>query len=200
MQLKSRYCFTLNAILFVRQLKWNKNGITIYIIKHGTKFSNNMFSLTLVSFLLCLSIVIILWQRRRFYYASFKMRGPYALPLLGNIEIARGNKDSNQFLKWFSKCFSDILQKFLDFRKKYGSTFRLWLGTTLTVCITKPEDFVIILNSSNALRKADPYDLITPILGQGIFHCRDGECFNMSNLVLFGFFVKFQDGVQIENW
>lgn len=51
---------------------------------------------------------------------------------------------------------------------KYGSPYRIWLGTHFLVFITEPEDFKIILTNPSSMNKLKLYDFFTQLLGDSI--------------------------------
>ncbi|XP_077301145.1 putative cytochrome P450 313b1 [Arctopsyche grandis] len=70
-----------------------------------------------------------LWTRRKFYYASSKLPGPLAIPLLGNaIQIgAFGNGH-------------ELVERLYNMSKRYPGPYRIWGGLDLLILISEPDD------------------------------------------------------------
>ncbi|KAM7348107.1 cytochrome P450 4s3 [Cochliomyia hominivorax] len=62
----------------------------------------------------------------------------------------------------------DILPWLLELRKKYGATFRIWLGKDLMIFFTDPEDVKQLLSNNTLLYKSDNYSILEPWLGKGL--------------------------------
>ncbi|KAI8118845.1 putative cytochrome P450 4s3 [Lucilia cuprina] len=62
----------------------------------------------------------------------------------------------------------EILNWFIELRKKYGPTFRLWLGKDLMVFFTDPEDVKQLLSNNTLLYKSENYNILSPWLGKGL--------------------------------
>lgn len=132
---------------------------------------------------LVLFMCILLWKRRRFYYTSFKLKGPTALPIIGNLlEIQGSVEGANESLLFIPNStihFADAVKKSIQLADDYGGLFKFWLGPKFAVYTVDPSHFETILNHPNALCKHDIYDFMAPIARQGIFTCKDSKCFSV---------------------
>ncbi|XP_050525046.1 cytochrome P450 4C1-like isoform X2 [Daktulosphaira vitifoliae] len=98
----------------------------------------------------------IKWNRRFIDRFAAKLPGPQSYPLIGSgLE--------------FTGTLQQIMDKIIQLTEKFGSEpFKVWLGSTLAVMLTKPEDLEIIFNSSKALKKDEIYNFLINILGEGL--------------------------------
>ncbi|XP_077301146.1 cytochrome P450 4g1-like [Arctopsyche grandis] len=98
-----------------------------------------------------------LWKRRKLYYASSKLSGPLALPLVGNaIQIgAFGNGH-------------EIVERLHKMSKKYPSPYRIWGGLDLLIVISEPDDLEMIYMLKSNLCKDKRYDMMKSCIGSGI--------------------------------
>lgn len=74
----------------------------------------NGFSLGLLAAFVLFAFVQFLWQRRRFYALSLRLKGTYGYPLLGNaLQFIDATSNTGRefviflfFNNWFSSCFA----------------------------------------------------------------------------------------------
>lgn len=134
-----------------------------------------------MSFLVFVVVVVVsvyLWRMRRFYYASFKMKGPLSLPVIGSCLEFLGTTEGafqNQKLCNYQNSLLDILQSTARMVDKYETPFRLWVGTRFLVGIANPEDFEVVLNNSNCLAKEELYRFFSELIGDSIFSLQNGN-------------------------
>ncbi|XP_050525049.1 cytochrome P450 4C1-like isoform X2 [Daktulosphaira vitifoliae] len=61
------------------------------------------------------------------------------------------------------------MEKLIQLTEKFGSEpFKVWLGSSLAVILSNPEDLEIIFNSSKAFEKDQIYNFLIDILGEGL--------------------------------
>ncbi|XP_057334128.1 cytochrome P450 4C1-like [Microplitis mediator] len=77
--------------------------------------------------------------------------GPPTLPLIGNGLAFTGPTD-------------EFLNIFVQIKKNYSDTFRLWFGPQLVIFITNPKDYEVALGSSKVVEKAFFYDMLEPAM------------------------------------
>ncbi|KAL9881199.1 cytochrome P450 4s3 [Glossina fuscipes fuscipes] len=68
---------------------------------------------------------------------------------------------------WKSRKMS-VLDRLKKVHKKYGSTFRVWLGKDLFVFLADPDDIKTLLSSNHLLHKSSNYKLLESWLGKGL--------------------------------
>ncbi|KAF0760023.1 cytochrome P450 4C1-like [Aphis craccivora] len=109
-----------------------------------------------------ISFIVVLWchykwNRRHFERVASKMTGPPSYPIIGSgLE--------------FIGTPQQVMERIIKLFEIYGSEpFKMWLGTSLGVTISKPEDVQIILNSSKALEKDQFYKFFKNTVGEGLF-------------------------------
>lgn len=51
---------------------------------------------------------------------------------------------------------------------EYESPFKVWLGTKLVLCVTKPEHLELILNHQSTLNKSSMYDEVKLVFGSSL--------------------------------
>nr|XP_015836253.1 PREDICTED: cytochrome P450 4C1 [Tribolium castaneum] len=94
------------------------------------------------------------WDRRWLYYYGSKIDGPLGWPIFGSAHYLMGGH------KVFYKNVNMLL-------KSYPSEVaKIWVGPTLLVSITKPEDVEIVLNK--CLERPKFYEFGKEIVGSGI--------------------------------
>ncbi|XP_063906177.1 cytochrome P450 4C1-like [Zophobas morio] len=76
--------------------------------------------------------ILFTWKRRRLYYCSLKLPGPFGLPLLGSAHMMRGGPADGY----------NVLVRVAQ----YAPVTRAWFGPFLFVVITRPEDMDILLS------------------------------------------------------
>ncbi|XP_001951034.3 cytochrome P450 4C1 [Acyrthosiphon pisum] len=109
-----------------------------------------------------ISFIVVLWchykwNRRHFERLASKMTGPPAYPIIGaGLE--------------FVGTPQQVIERIIKLFDIYGSEpFKVWMGTSLGVTISKPEDVQIVLNSSKALEKDQFYKFFKNTVGEGLF-------------------------------
>ncbi|XP_058116997.1 uncharacterized protein LOC131284572 [Anopheles ziemanni] len=89
-----------------------------------------------------------------------KLGGPTAYPLIGN------------GLLFLNKTPAEFLRTIEWMLKKYGNSFRVWLGTQLVILVQDPKDIEVLLGSPKYIDKSTEYDFIRPWLGEGLLTSR----------------------------
>ncbi|KFB40895.1 AGAP013241-PA-like protein [Anopheles sinensis] len=89
-----------------------------------------------------------------------KLGGPPAYPLIGN------------GLLFLNKTPAEFLRTIEWLLKKYGNSFRVWLGTQLVILVQDPKDIEALLGSPKYIDKSTEYDFIRPWLGEGLLTSR----------------------------
>ncbi|RZC35055.1 cytochrome P450 4C1, partial [Asbolus verrucosus] len=110
-------------------------------------------------YMLLMSIIVFCgvsyWRRRRtFYFYASKFNGPASLPLIGSALYLTGGNER-------------IISNIVFLMKKYKSPWKFWVGRSLYIVLTKPEDIEIVFNQ--ALEKPRAYKLTEPVLKEGLF-------------------------------
>lgn len=63
---------------------------------------NTMYTSVLFSIFVLLTTGLVLWKRRRLYYASYQLKGAFALPVIGNLlDLVKNSEGKNTDLTNF---------------------------------------------------------------------------------------------------
>ncbi|KAI2474019.1 hypothetical protein C4B38_000102 [Diabrotica virgifera virgifera] len=111
-------------------------------------------------FILCLVVVFyvkFLWNRRKLYIYSWKIEGPFALPIIGAAHHFLG-LNSTGFLKK-----AELIQS------RYKKIVKVWIGHKLHFIIKDPKYIEKILTSPETVEKDYFYENYSAVLGPGIF-------------------------------
>ncbi|XP_063230569.1 cytochrome P450 4C1-like [Bacillus rossius redtenbacheri] len=120
--------------------------------------------LGLLSLALCGLVAWIAYARmkiNKMAELSEQLPGPQTIPLLGNARDLGGLNPNAQ-----PKDFFDATM--MDLAKKYGSLYRLWVGTNLFVILSDPDLIEVILSSNVQLDKGTNYKFTFPWIGDGL--------------------------------
>ncbi|CAH1185633.1 unnamed protein product [Phyllotreta striolata] len=112
-----------------------------------------MFAWICVVFLL---LIFHAYKNRKYYLLSWKLKGPFPLPIIGN---------GLSFL-----CENDnLLDKTIEICNKYPSPLRLWFGPKFTLVITDVTQAQKVMSSYNFITKdPDLYKFLEPFDGKGL--------------------------------
>lgn len=130
------------------------------------------------------AFALFVWRRRKFYILSWKVDGPTAWPLLGNVGFfldspSKSNKrDKCFFLMLLAfiiylnfNSLSDFVQNCVDLCTKFPKWYRLWAGPHLAIFLNRPELVEMVLKSPHALDKGPMYRVFTIVIGgDGLFN------------------------------
>ncbi|XP_050545260.1 cytochrome P450 4C1-like isoform X3 [Daktulosphaira vitifoliae] len=122
--------------------------------------SNWQTKTEMVSYVTILLLVIIWcrikWNRRFIDRFAAKIPGPPSYPIIGSgLE--------------FVGTSHDVMNNFIKLNEQYGpEPFKIWLGSSLALNVTKPEDLQIILNNSNAFDRGKLAELMSSAFGEGL--------------------------------
>ncbi|ODN03389.1 Cytochrome P450 4c3 [Orchesella cincta] len=119
----------------------------------------------LISGVLSYLLLIQLPKRLTLLNKLKTVRGPPALPLLGNaldLSVAR----------------SEVLQVFLRFFKDYGPRFKMFLGMQPYIVFGNASDAEKILSSQTQIEKSADYDFLHEWLGLGLLNSRGEKWFH----------------------
>lgn len=111
------------------------------------------------------------------YALSWRLNGPPALPIVGNLLHMWNNQ---------SECDCELVQqlrsnhsnisieenvRYLDYiAAKYASPVRVWMGPHLYILVTDPKSAETVLRSKACLNKPDVYEAVRHVLGgDGLF-------------------------------
>ncbi|XP_050545258.1 cytochrome P450 4C1-like isoform X1 [Daktulosphaira vitifoliae] len=114
----------------------------------------------LVSYAIILLLLIIWfrikWNRRFIDRFAAKIPGPPSYPLIGSgLE--------------FVGTSQNVMENFIKLNNQYGpEPFKIWLGSSLALNVTKPEDLQIILNNSNAFDRGKLAKIMSAVFGEGL--------------------------------
>lgn len=146
-----------------------------------------------------LLLIIYIWKTWKFYLASFKIKGPVPLPILGNCLEFLGSSKGQHNCRFNSKivpihfksCFNfpclDIFQNIARLiEKTSGTPIRVWIGPYFIVITADPGDFKILLNHSDSTTKSKFYKFVADaVTGDGILTQKDGiTCLKSVTLTL----------------
>ncbi|KAH0818879.1 hypothetical protein GEV33_003912 [Tenebrio molitor] len=98
-------------------------------------------------------VIKYFWKRRRIYYYSTKIEGPFGLPFVGTIHPFIKGKDV-----YFTKT--------MELAEKYAPIGKIWLGSHFYVMISEIEDVENLMK--RCLAKGQMYEFLKPGLGHGI--------------------------------
>ncbi|KAJ3644583.1 hypothetical protein Zmor_022304 [Zophobas morio] len=104
------------------------------------------------TYLLCVFLQAC-WNKRRLYYCASKVKGPLAFPVIGSAYLFFGGTQN-------------IFENFIRLGKKYGYTYKLWLGNRLYFVVSKPEDVQMVLNST--VDRLSNIKFLIPAFGNGL--------------------------------
>lgn len=107
-----------------------------------------------------ISFIVVLWchykwNRRHFEKLASKMTGPPAYPIIGaGLEFVgtpqrKANDSKNNAerkITFLALFFLEVMERIIKLYDIYGSEpFKVWMGTSLGVTISKPEDVQVII-------------------------------------------------------
>jgi hypothetical protein len=98
-------------------------------------------------------VIKYFWKRRRIYYYSTKIEGPFGLPFVGTI---------HPFIKGKDVYF----MKTMELAEKYAPIGKIWLGSHFYVMISEIEDVENLMK--RCLAKEQMYEFLKPAVGHGI--------------------------------
>lgn len=108
-------------------------------------------------------------HRRRLLKYVQRLPTSNDIPLIGcgHLFIGKstiGNKDFHILLNFHYFCVSDqgIMEKLIQVCEAVPNPSRRWLGNTLIIIISSPEDMQIVLNSPYCLEKPFLYEFMDP--------------------------------------
>ncbi|CAH1107559.1 unnamed protein product [Psylliodes chrysocephalus] len=97
-----------------------------------------------------------LWSRRKLYWYSMNIPGPFGLPLIGSAVLFIGKE-------------SKILSMLQSIQQQFPGIYKLWMGPDLYFMVSDPKYIEIILNSPRAIEKQFYiYEPFAEILGDGL--------------------------------
>lgn len=129
------------------------------------------------------------WKRRKLYAAARQFSGPKSNFFFGSAFLFLGSTHSKRptsakaALNLIQFKFLDILDKMYNIMRQYPSPVKIWIGNCLYLCISKPEEFQIVLTSSKALGKSDDYKYSRAVAGEGLF-LAPGNAWKLTILVI----------------
>ncbi|XP_055857586.1 cytochrome P450 4d1 isoform X2 [Episyrphus balteatus] len=88
--------------------------------------------------------------------AGNRISGPPNWPILGNAQ------------HFINIPVEDNMRILGEFIRKYGNTYRVWIGQELNIFFHDTEDLKTIMSGSTFLNKASTYDLMKPWLNEGL--------------------------------
>ncbi|CAG9836960.1 unnamed protein product [Diabrotica balteata] len=130
-------------------------NIRCMFLYFGFSFKYSMFWI-----ILCLVVILyvkFLWRRRKLYIYSWKIHGPFALPIIGA---------AHHFIGLSS---TDFLKKAELIQKRYKKIVKVWIGHKLHFIIKEPKYIEKILTSPETVEKDYFYENYSAVLGPGIF-------------------------------
>lgn len=117
-------------------------------------------------------------NKRKFRLAK-QFDGPVEVPVFGNTlffsnrsphgiyKQLRKVQERNKFL--FCFVHAEIIPFFQEATEKYGSIYRIWIGTRFAFVVTDPKVCEIVFtNATKFLEKSALYDFLLPWLGTGL--------------------------------
>ncbi|XP_068914717.1 cytochrome P450 4C1-like [Tenebrio molitor] len=107
----------------------------------------------LSSVVLVLFIINYCWKRRKLYYYTAKIKGPFALPFLGSIHL-------------FLKGPDEFYPKIMEVAEKYGPIGKTWLGPYLFIIISDLDAVEYVMKHS--LARGSLFKFLEPAFGNGI--------------------------------
>ncbi|GAB0099521.1 hypothetical protein DMENIID0001_153930 [Sergentomyia squamirostris] len=120
-----------------------------------------------MSLLLVLLVVLLvtflfqhLWMKRDLYKLSWHLSGPFVIPILGNLHFL------------LSLSNEDLFNSMRTFFRNYKTPARFWIGSSLFVCVTKPEDVQVILNSMECIDRYSSDHLSKNVPARGLLTLR----------------------------
>ncbi|XP_068900871.1 cytochrome P450 4C1-like isoform X3 [Tenebrio molitor] len=119
----------------------------------GEYFTIGNLLLTLLLIFVVGFLIKYCWKRRRIYYYSAKIEGPFGLPFLGTIHPFLKGKDAH-----FTKT--------MELVEKYRPIGKIWFGSHFYVMISEVEDVEKLMK--RCLAKEQMYEFLKPALGHGI--------------------------------
>lgn len=115
--------------------------------------------------------------RRNLKYQS-QWPGPAAVPLIGCYYL------------YFNKKPEDVMDFIFTLSRKYGTMFRVWVGTRLALFCTNTPDTETVLSSQKLIRKSELYKFLVPWLGNGLLLSTDQKWFNKRKIITPAFHFK----------
>ncbi|XP_014272659.1 cytochrome P450 4C1 [Halyomorpha halys] len=109
----------------------------------------------LIALVLCFMAWWALRPNQRLKEAGDKIPGPPTSPIVGNIFN-------------FKVSGPTFVSNLLESQEKYGSVYRVWLGPTLHIFISDPEDVQMLLTSNTLITKSIAYKNLRSWLGTGL--------------------------------
>ncbi|XP_014096543.2 probable cytochrome P450 313a4 [Bactrocera oleae] len=120
-----------------------------------------MFLLNIIFSSFIISILLILWSRRKYYKLIFELPGRIGYPLLGNaLQIKRRD---------------EILNSMKEAEAEYGGLFLSWIGPFPIAVVSEPQIAKDILTSPNCVNKSFVYKGVQDATGPGLFTIDDPE-------------------------
>ncbi|XP_054286450.1 cytochrome P450 4C1-like [Macrosteles quadrilineatus] len=136
----------------------------------------------IVEILLLLSVVLLYWwkfvHKSKVQEMYSKFPGPKPYPILGNILEFNYPKE-------------EITETFKRLSFQYGPVYLLVVGQEHIVCIRDPKLLETVFNNSNAvIDKAPMYEMLHPIVNQGLFTSKGEQWIKQRRLLTPAFHVK----------
>lgn len=104
--------------------------------------------------------LVYIWYHivnRRKLELSEMIPGPKTVPVLGNL------------LNYLNKTPEDILPLLQGYHKKFGATYRIWVGPFhCAFFLSDAKDVEVLLSSNRVLKKNNLYETLIPWLGTGL--------------------------------
>lgn len=158
--------------------------------------------LYIVALVITISYTFYRLKNRRKFQLAKEFDGPLAIPIFGNTLIFSKRSPQgtsllcNNFkVKIHFVCipcpFADVIEFFRDGVEKYGSVFRVWMGSRLAFIVTDPKACEIVLGSSTKyLEKSALYDFLIPWLGTGLLLSKGQKWHNRRKIITPAFHFK----------
>ncbi|KAJ9575767.1 hypothetical protein L9F63_007413 [Diploptera punctata] len=114
--------------------------------------------MNIIIVLLCVLVItaILSWKWGR-YYLGFKLPGPPALPLIGNLLDVR------------SRDFTVLFHEMNKYIKNHGPVTRIWLGPVMLIFVSGPEEIAkVVGNDKIGHRGKYSLRILSPIFNKGL--------------------------------
>ncbi|KXJ78682.1 hypothetical protein RP20_CCG003725, partial [Aedes albopictus] len=85
---------------------------------------------------------------------------------------------------------TDVMDFIFTLSRKYGTMFRVWVGTRLALFCTNTPDTETVLSSQKLIRKSELYKFLVPWLGNGLLLSTDQKWFNKRKIITPAFHFK----------
>jgi hypothetical protein len=134
-------------------------------------FTISNILLTLLLIFVVGFVIKYCWKKRRIYYYSTKIEGPFGLPFLGTIHPFIKGKDGKKLMYNLGRRYLIILfivyfTKTMELAEKYAPIGKIWLGSHFYVMISEIEDVENLMK--RCLAKEQMYEFLKPALGHVI--------------------------------